>query len=150
MKLQELCARAHSRPLDEQEIAEFNAAAGGLDSTLGARYTAISRGTVTMELEITDRVTQPFGIVHGGVYSALAESAASVGGLVATAGARGVAGISNSTDFVSSAAHGTITVTAQAVHCGKTLHLWNVTCTSGERILAKSAVRLIVHSARMD
>ncbi|MCI6207481.1 MAG: PaaI family thioesterase [Corynebacterium glucuronolyticum] len=150
MKLRDLCARAQSRPLKEDELKEFNEQVGGLDAALGARYTAIENGTVEMELDISDRVTQPFGIVHGGVYSALAESAASVGGLVATAGARGVAGISNSTQFVSSMSHGTITATARAVHCGRTLQLWDVTCRSGDRVLTTSSVRLIVLSTRMD
>lgn len=150
MDLRDLCATAASRPLNEEERTTFNSLITGVDRTLGTRYVHISAQEVSLELEITPKVLQPWGIVHGGVYAALAESAASVGSLVATGARRGVAGISNSTDFMASASHGTIRATARPVHTGRTLHLWEVSCECEGRILARSTVRCIVLSPRMD
>jgi uncharacterized protein (TIGR00369 family) len=47
----------------------------GLMGTLGAQITAIERGLVTIELPISDRVTQQHGFFHGGVIGAIADSA---------------------------------------------------------------------------
>lgn len=47
----------------------------GLMATLGAELTAVERGLVTIELPLSDRVTQQHGFFHGGVIGALADSA---------------------------------------------------------------------------
>ena len=61
---------------DTDNFSKF--AGKGLDALLGLQITDIDDdGAVTATLEIDSRHHQPFGIVHGGIYCAVAESVAS-------------------------------------------------------------------------
>ena len=52
----------------------------GFDASIGIKYTYISPDKVEASLNINDSLHQPAGIVHGGVLSAIVETAGSVGG----------------------------------------------------------------------
>jgi len=86
---------------------------------------------------------QPYGIVHGGVYCAAVETAASFGG-AAWYGDRGhVVGVSNQTDFLRAVRAGELTATATPIHRGRTQQLWLVEITDGDgRLAARGQVRL--------
>ena len=53
-------------------------AAQTLNSVLGFETIEVGRDRARARVEVGDRHRQPYGIVHGGVYAALAESIASV------------------------------------------------------------------------
>jgi uncharacterized protein (TIGR00369 family) len=66
----------------------------------------------------------PWGVVHGGVYTAAVESAASVGATAAVADRGQIAvGTNNNTDFLRSMTTGTVAVTAAPLHRGRTQQL---------------------------
>ena len=72
----------------------------GLVKLLGIRVEDASGDRVVLTCPVTPDLHQPFGLVHGGVHAALAETAASVGGAL-WFGDRGVVvGVSNHTDFL--------------------------------------------------
>lgn len=77
MNLKALVKLVESGPLNEQQIAAINARITGMDATLGIRYTEIAKDGVSAELEIGPHMLQPFGLVNGGSYAALAESVGS-------------------------------------------------------------------------
>ena len=87
----------------------------------------------------------PWAVVHGGVYCAVVESAASVGASTAVA-ERGqfAVGVSNSTDFLRPMTAGRLDVVAEPVQQGKTLQLWLVTLSRSEdgKLVARGQVRL--------
>ncbi|MDQ6746955.1 MAG: PaaI family thioesterase, partial [Candidatus Dormibacteraeota bacterium] len=67
------------------------------------------------------------GVVHGGVYAAIAESLASAGTAVAVMGEGKVAmGLSNLTSFMRPITAGTIYAEARAKHRGATTWVWEV------------------------
>ena len=75
--------------------------ATGLIATLGLRFAALTADEVTISWTIDDRHLQPDGIVHGGVYCAVVEAAASVGASAAVAAeGRFAVGVNNNTDFL--------------------------------------------------
>jgi uncharacterized protein (TIGR00369 family) len=86
----------------------------------------------------------PWGIVHGGVYSAAIESAASIGASAAVRDAGQVAvGLTNTTQYLRSLAAGTVRVEASALHQGKTQQLWRVDISDERgRLVAHGEVRL--------
>jgi 1,4-dihydroxy-2-naphthoyl-CoA hydrolase len=86
----------------------------------------------------------PWGIVHGGVYTAAAESAASIGACAAVAERGQIAvGVNNNTDFLRSMTAGTVEVVATPVQQGRTQQLWTVTVADeGGRPVARAMVRL--------
>lgn len=114
-------------------------------STLGLVWDRISRDAAHAHLEIDGRHHQPYGIVHGGVYCAVIESMASVGGaLRAMATGDVVVGVSNATDFLRAHRTGRLDAVAQPVHVGRTQQLWQVVlsrATDGKDV-ARGQVRL--------
>jgi 1,4-dihydroxy-2-naphthoyl-CoA hydrolase len=113
------------------------------DAELGVEYAELTGERVVLRLSIRPEHHQPFGIVHGGVYCSLVESAASMGA-AAWLGERGqVVGVSNHTDFLRAIAEGTVTAVASPVHRGRTTQLWEVHIhDQDERLVARGQVRL--------
>ena len=50
---------------------------GGLPAALGIELLAAEGETARGRIEVSERTLQPYGIVHGGIYAALAETVAS-------------------------------------------------------------------------
>ena len=72
-----------------------------------------------------DELKQPAGLVHGGVYAAMAESMASPGtALAVMADGKLAMGLSNQTSFLRPITDGTIHAEARAVHRGRTTWVW--------------------------
>jgi 1,4-dihydroxy-2-naphthoyl-CoA hydrolase len=84
-------------------------------------------GLARGEVAVRDELKQPAGLVHGGVYAAIAESLATAGTAVAV-GARGslAVGFSTSTSFLRPITAGTIHAQARARHRGRTTWVWEV------------------------
>jgi uncharacterized protein (TIGR00369 family) len=88
---------------------------------------------------------QPFGIVHGGLYTTAIETFASIGACEAVRdrGQRAV-GVTNITDFVRPHTAGRLQVQANAIQQGRTQQLWQVEITRPEddKLVARGQVRL--------
>jgi len=117
----------------------------GFDSELGLQYLEVTPDGGRARLEITDKVKQPWGIVHGGVYCSIVESLASVSGHVwlAEHGGGTVVGVNNNTDFLRAIKSGTVTAVSTPIHRGRRQQLWLITITDEEdRTVARGQVRL--------
>lgn len=78
-------------------------------------------------LAVQDKLKQPFGLVHGGVYAAVAESLASIGTALAVLPAgKHVMGMSNHTTFMRPILEGTIHAEGLPRHHGRTTWVWDV------------------------
>ncbi|NEW37937.1 PaaI family thioesterase [Nocardia cyriacigeorgica] len=92
----------------------------------------------------TDHHT-PWGVVHGGVYATIVETAASIGASAAVAD-RGefAVGVHNATDFLRPATECRASVAAEPLHQGRTQQLWQVVITDDAtgKTLARGQVRL--------
>src|SRR5215213_4149509 len=76
---------------------------------------------------VRDEVKQPMGLVHGGLYAAMAESLASVATAMAVAGeGKRATGLSNATSFMRPITEGTVHATARRIHRGRTTWVWDV------------------------
>jgi 1,4-dihydroxy-2-naphthoyl-CoA hydrolase len=121
------------------------ASASAFVAATGFEPAEISGTRVTGSADLgTDQHT-PWGVVHGGVYCAIVESAASIGASVAVAD-RGqfAVGVNNSTDFLRPLSAGRVVVLAEPLQQGRTLQLWLVTLTRAEdgKTIARGQVRL--------
>lgn len=87
----------------------------------------------------------PWGVIHGGLYATLVESAASIGASNAVAD-RGqfAVGVHNSTDFLRSSTGALVQVEAHAIHQGRTQQLWQVVISDSAsgKTLARGQLRL--------
>lgn len=83
----------------------------GFDNELGVTYVELGPDGGTARLTIDDRLLQPWGIVHGGVYCSIIESLASVSAQLwlAENGGGNVVGVNNNTDFLRAISPGTVT-----------------------------------------
>jgi 1,4-dihydroxy-2-naphthoyl-CoA hydrolase len=110
----------------------------------GLRLTHVGADRVEGDIDLGPEHHTPWGVVHGGVYTAAIETAASIGASAAVAD-RGQAavGVNNTTDFLRSMSSGRVTVTATPAQQGRTQQLWDVRIADQEaRIVARGTVRL--------
>ena len=118
---------------------------GGFDSELGLTYLEMTPDGGRAQLQITDKLLQPHGIVHGGVYCSMVESLASVSAHVwlAANGGGNVVGVNNTTDFLRAIGSGTVSAVSTPIHRGRRQQLWLITITDAEgRLVARGQVRL--------
>ena len=101
-------------------------------------------------IDLQSHHLQPFGIVHGGVYSSMVETLASVGAaLTAIPDGKNAAGVENHTSFLRSIGGGRVTGVATPVQRGRTMHLWDVAITDDrDRLVARGTVRLAILEPR--
>ncbi|WP_299956199.1 PaaI family thioesterase [uncultured Modestobacter sp.] len=119
-------------------------AASAFVAATGLELTEVTGTRVTGHAELGPQHHTPWGVVHGGVYCSIVESAASVGASTAVAD-RGQfsVGVANQTDFLRPVTAGRLDVVAEPVQQGKTLQLWLVTLTREDgKTVARGQVRL--------
>jgi uncharacterized protein (TIGR00369 family) len=115
----------------------------GLVKLLGMRFEEASAGRVVLSCPVTPDLHQPFGLVHGGVHAALAETAASVGGALWFGDRGKVVGVSNHTDFLRAVREGELRAEATPLAQGRTSQLWQVEIRDEQgRLVAHAKVRL--------
>lgn len=117
-----------------------------LDTTLGFEgYEYDGAVTARARLPVTDAVRQPFGIVHGGAYAALAESLCSRATFDAVGPGSIALGQSNDTKFLRPTSAGTVFALATARHRGRTSWVWDVEISDEEgRLLALSRMTVAI------
>ena len=115
----------------------------GLVKLLGVRVEEASGDRVVLTCPVTPDLHQPFGLVHGGVYATLAETAASVGASLWFGDQGKVVGVSNHTDFLRAVREGGLRAEATPLSRGRTTQLWQVEISDDRgRLVAHSKVRL--------
>ena len=115
----------------------------GLIRHLGIRFEEASGDRVVLACPVTPALFQPYGLVHGGVHAALAETAASVGGALWFGDQGKVVGVSNHTDFLRAVTDGRLRAEATPLARGRTTQLWQVEIRDEQhRLVAHAKVRL--------
>jgi 1,4-dihydroxy-2-naphthoyl-CoA hydrolase len=120
------------------------------DALYGLEVEDFGDERVTARVPVSDKVKQPMGLVHGGLYASIAESITSM------ATARAVAedgmfatGMSNQTSFLRPITEGTVHATAVRRHRGRTTWMWDVEITDDAgRLCAVSRMTIAVRAPR--
>lgn len=103
------------------------------DALIGLQYEIAGPELARGSVEIADHHRQPYGIVHGGVLAAIAESLASAATAAAVIPEGMIAvGLSNQTSFLRPVSEGTIHGEARRRHHGRTTWVWEVDLTDDE------------------
>ncbi len=111
-----------------------------LDNYLGHEMIEIKENYVKSKLIVKDHHKQPMGLVHGGIYSTLAETISSYGANFLDGGT--YVGVNNNTDFLSSVQSGEIVCIAEPIRIGRSYQLWETKMYHEEKLCAVSKVRL--------
>jgi 1,4-dihydroxy-2-naphthoyl-CoA hydrolase len=104
---------------------------------------------VRAHVPVQKHVTQPLGLVHGGVYASIAEALASLGTNIGVVPRASVGlGMSNHSTFLRPISKGTVHAVARRRHRGRTTWVWDVEMTDDDdRLCAVSRVTIAVRSA---
>jgi 1,4-dihydroxy-2-naphthoyl-CoA hydrolase len=100
---------------------------------------------VTGHVDLGPDQHTPWGVVHGGLYCSVVESAASIGASLAVQEhGQFAVGVNNNTDFIRSVIEGRLDVVAEPVQQGRTQQLWQVHLTRADdgKLVARGQVRL--------
>ena len=125
--------------------AALNGRLAGWVAAMGVHFVRATADEVTAEMNVGPQHHQGYGIVHGGVYSSLIETVASVGAALWAMQARqSVVGLENHTSFLHAVREGKLTVTARPRMRGRRTHVWEATVTDDKnRTVAAGTVRLM-------
>jgi 1,4-dihydroxy-2-naphthoyl-CoA hydrolase len=135
--------------MDPQPIQLPFSTGQGLEGVLGLEFTELTDEVVRSRLEVRDELKQPMGLIHGGVYAAVAESLASWG-TAATVVPEGktAVGLSNHTSFLRPLTEGHITAVATRKHRGRTTWVWDVEMRDDQdRLCALTRVTIAVRES---
>ena len=127
--------------LPDLDLVEANA----FGRATGFRITSVGGDRVTGVADVGPDQHTPWGVVHGGVYCAVVEAAASVGASAAVAAeGRFAVGVNNNTDFLRATTEGRLDVLAEPIQQGRTQQLWQVRITRADdgALVARGQVRL--------
>jgi uncharacterized protein (TIGR00369 family) len=116
------------------------------DGLLGLELTEVTQELARGRIEVRPDLCQPFGVLHGGVYAAVAESLASRGTIAGVVrNGSYAAGMANNTSFLRPVSSGTVEAVARPRHRGRTTWVWDVELSDGEgRLCAVSRVTIAV------
>jgi uncharacterized protein (TIGR00369 family) len=130
---------------DIDVLAMLNAGRGGFEAAIGLTFTRASADEVECELPVGPHLQQPYGLVHGGVYSSMVETAASVGAaLFAMKNGQTTVGLENTTSFLRAVRDGKLTAIARPLHRGRQTQVWTVDVRGDDgKIAATGRVRLL-------
>lgn len=121
------------------------AAASRFVEASGLVVDEVTETSVSGHVELNENHHTPWGVVHGGVYATIVESAASIGASQAVL-ARGqfAVGVHNATDFLRPATVTRAAVEARALHQGRTQQLWEVLISDAatNKVLARGQLRV--------
>jgi uncharacterized protein (TIGR00369 family) len=122
----------------------------GFDRLYGLQVTEIGDGAMEAKVPVRDAIKQPAGLVHGGIYAAVAESLATTGTALTVFGDGDTAiGISNQTSFLRPVVDGHVNAHARARHRGRTTWVWEVELSDDAgRLCALSRVTVAVRARR--
>jgi uncharacterized protein (TIGR00369 family) len=111
----------------------------------GFEVTEVGGTRIAGHVELGPDQHTPWGVVHGGVYCTVIESAASIGASAAVAD-RGqfAVGVNNQTDFLRPMSAGRVDVVAEPIQQGRTQQLWQVEMRRADdgKLVARGQVRL--------
>ncbi|KRL38301.1 PaaI family thioesterase [Liquorilactobacillus uvarum] len=94
-----------------------------------------------VSLKVSDAIKQPYGFVHGGINTVLAETAASIAANCAASDDQIAIGISVNTNHLAPVSNGILNAVAKPIRIGRSLQVWHVdTIQYPNRILSSTSI----------
>jgi uncharacterized protein (TIGR00369 family) len=120
------------------------------DELYGLEFLEAGPDEVRARVVVDERHKQPLGLVHGGVYAAIAESITSIGTWLGVKDDGMISmGMNNNTTFLRPITEGTVHAVAKPLHRGRTTWVWDVEITNDEgKRVAVTRMTIAVRPAR--
>lgn len=111
-----------------------------LITALGMDIQTLNKEEVVITMPVDERTRQPAGFLHGGASVALAETAASIGGILHVDSEKmNVFGIEINANHIKSKRDGVVTAIATPAHIGRTTMVWEIRITDENSALISLA-----------
>jgi uncharacterized protein (TIGR00369 family) len=122
-----------------------NRSLDGWCRAMDLRIVRLAADEVVAELTVGAQHLQPHGIVHGGVYTGVVETVASMGAsLDAMSRGQVAVGLENHTSFLRAVREGKLTARALPLVRGRRSQVWEASVTSADgKVAARGTVRLL-------
>ena len=136
----------------KEKVASLKPEKSHLVETLDIQYTKIYRDCVEAKMPVTEKVLQPFGILHGGALVALAESLASFAGWLNIDETRQrVVGAEINANHIRSSKDGFVLGRAVPINLGRRLQIWEVKIFNQiDQLVSISRCTLVVVGSETD
>jgi len=123
----------------------INESLGGWNRSMKIRFKHATADGVEAELVVGPEHLQPYGIVHGGVYAGIIETACSTGAAIAAArNGQTVVGVDNHTSFLRATRRGALSISAKPLTRGRRTQVWDGLVHDDQgRVVASGRVRLL-------
>jgi 1,4-dihydroxy-2-naphthoyl-CoA hydrolase len=134
-----------------EEIAAFEGRSEFM-RVVGLHFNEVSKSLVRGWIDLGPQHHQPMGIVHGGVYAAAFEGAASFGASFGAPPGYSVVGVHNSTHFIRAVSSGRVILEGVPLQQGRTQQLWDlrITTEAEQTLVAVGQVRIANLPPRTD
>jgi len=121
---------------------------GGVTRDLGIEFAELDPERVVATMPVDGRHHQPFGYLHGGVSVTLAESVASIGGIINCPPGKVAFGSEINASHVRPKKSGTLTAVGMPVHVGRKSQVWEIRITDeDEKVICISRCTLAIVDA---
>ena len=97
---------------------------------LGMEFLEVGDDFIRARVPVDERTCQPYGLLHGGVSVALAETLGSCGAAFAVPEGQRVVGLDINANHLKGTSSGWVTGLARAVHLGRTTQVWQIDMTN--------------------
>ena len=126
-------------------VALLNEHRGPFDKLIGLSFTHAAEDQLEAEIPVTEALLQPYGLVHGGVYTTIVETLASAAAaIVAIPRGQATVGLENTTSFLRGTRTGTLRARVTPVHKGARTQVWSVDIRDDDgRTVATGSVRTL-------
>jgi uncharacterized protein (TIGR00369 family) len=116
--------RIWTKPISVESITALSA--GCAVSHLGMEFLEVGDDFIRGRVPVDERTRQPYGLLHGGVSVALAETLGSVAAGHVAAEGHTVVGLDINANHLKSARSGWVTGIARPVHIGRSTQVWHI------------------------
>ncbi|OOF64573.1 hotdog fold thioesterase [Rodentibacter sp. Ppn85] len=93
---------------------------------LGIEISAFGEDWLEATMPVDHRTTQPFGLLHGGISVALAETVGSLAGLLCVEEGKAAVGLDISSNHLRPVREGKVTAKATPINLSKNIHVWQI------------------------
>ncbi len=95
-------------------------------SHLGIEIAELGENWITASMSVDSRTTQPFGLLHGGVSVALAETVGSLAGWLCVDEDQAVVGMEVNANHLRPVRKGRVIAKAEPIHLAKNTQVWQI------------------------
>ena len=136
------------RPIDLNMFQEIDRKS--MSTFLDIKLTEIGDDYIVGEMPVSDKIRQPFGLVHGGAYVVLAETLGSFASNFCIDQKHYAVGLDINANHVHAIKKGIVSARATAKQIGSTIHVWSIECQDKEskRLLSIARLTTIVRKAK--